>query len=250
MPTSTRTVISIAISNDDNGGTLNDVSPILHVLHGQTGGVFGTETTVNVDYDPGTDVQIPRSMAHFLARDLDGDGHVDLLARGSSTMYMAARGHGDGTFERAESYIGPAMARSLDIGDFDGDGHLDVLGAGLDGSAPNSTTTIMVLRNRAGGVVGVPPATLPTAGIALSSPFPNPARTSFTLRFSVPSREAVAIDVISVGGRRVLSRSLEPTAAGSQSCSIAGLDRLAAGVYSVVVSQGESRASTRLVVLP
>jgi hypothetical protein len=107
----------------------------------------------------------------------------------------------------------------------------------------------MVLRNRAGGVVAAP--TLPArSGLALSSPYPNPARSSFTLRFRVPSKAPVAIDVISVAGRRVLSRRIDPAAAGDQSMRLEGLRGLSAGVYAVVVTQEERRASTRLVVLP
>jgi hypothetical protein len=87
-------------------------------------------------------------------------------------------------------------------------------------------------------------------GIALAPPYPNPARSSFTLRFRVPSKAPVAIDVVSVSGRRVLSRIASPVAAGEQSLRIDGMDRLAPGVYGVLVTQGELRASTRLVVLP
>ena len=56
--------------------------------------------------------------------------------------------------------------------------------------------------------------------------------------------------MVSVAGRRVLSRRIEPASAGEQSLRLEGLNGLSAGVYAVLVSQGEHRASTRLVVLP
>lgn len=61
------------------------------------------------------------------AADFNGDGHLDLLSRGDSSLIVHA-GHGDGTFDKGfvmqvPSYVGNGAPR---IADFDGDGHLDV----------------------------------------------------------------------------------------------------------------------------
>ena len=221
-------------------------SPVLHLLKGLGGGSFGNETTIDPDYDPETYTH--RSLTRLRLVDLDEDGHLDLLGADQRLVqFDGLRGRGDGTFAHAESYLGPWMKSFGELADFNGDAHLDL----LSGGAASNLTSFTVFLNRTGGVVGVPPARgSAAASIELSTPFPNPARASFTLRFSTPSRDAVAIDVISVGGRHVLSRSFVPAAGGAQSQRIEGLDRLAAGVYAVVVSQGEKKASTRLVVLP
>jgi hypothetical protein len=206
---------------------------------------------VNFDWDPdGATPYRARGLSTIRCVDLDEDGHLDIVGMGTGFIHVvSARGHGDGTFEVAESALNRWVGDGLDVGDFNGDGHLDVLTAGRVGSSVR-TSSFSVFLNRTGGVVGVP-APAPGAGhLALSNPYPNPARSSFTLRFRVPSHAPVAIDVISVAGRRVLSRRIEPAGAGEQSARLEGLQGLSAGVYAVVVSQGESKASTRLVVLP
>jgi len=185
-------------------------------------------------------------MSGIRAIDLDEDGHFDLVGPGGLQV-NSLRGNGDGTFRRAESALGGWMSSSfISFGDFDGDGHVDVLGSGATGGL----TSFSVFLNRTGGVVGVPAPIGRVAGIALDAPFPNPARSSFVLRYRVPDRAAVSIDLVSISGRRVLSRTASPGAAGEQSLRIEGLGRLAPGVYGVVVSQGDRRATTRIVVLP
>jgi hypothetical protein len=223
-------------------------SPFLHLLRGHPDGSFDGGTTINTDWDPEhpEEAFTHRSLSGVRAIDLDEDGHLDLVGPGGLQV-NSLRGNGDGTFRRAESALGAWMSSSfINFGDFDGNGHVDVLGGGATGGL----TSFSVFLNRTGGVVGVPAPTGRAAGIALDAPFPNPARSSFVLRYRVPDRTAISVDLVSVTGRRVLSRTASPQAAGEQSLHIDGLDRLAPGVYGVVVSQGDRRATTRLVVLP
>lgn len=62
--------------------------------------------------------------------DLNGDGHLDLIAAGNGNMSVAM-GNGDGTFAPA-AFLGngppPSTYFGLDLGDFNGDGKVDIVG--------------------------------------------------------------------------------------------------------------------------
>jgi len=81
---------------------------------------------------PTTVLQEP--VDHVEVADVDGDGHLDLVARLSATVRDASRDHvkvlfGDGTgqFEVTEYYVGAFVASHAELVDLDGDDKLDLI---------------------------------------------------------------------------------------------------------------------------
>lgn len=68
------------------------------------------------------------SPAAVLTRDLDGDGHLDLVAAhaGGDGTVALLRGDGDGHFERWREVSAGENPTELAFGDFDEDGHVDL----------------------------------------------------------------------------------------------------------------------------
>jgi hypothetical protein len=160
-------------------------SPILHVFKGQGAGVFDTETIVSADFDPGAYYLISHRASTHQCVDLDEDGHLDLVGptRASARSTRCAA-----TATARSSWPSPISARSF----------------GTPPVSATSTATGTSTSSRPAIDPGRPRSPLhqphgrcrrraacptrPAATIALATPFPNPARSSFTLRFSVPSR--------------------------------------------------------------
>ncbi len=95
----------------------------LAIYPGNGDGTFGAPAMISS----------PNVLFAVLARDLDGDGHVDLAAtspEGSAAWVFL--GHGDGTFEPAAAYPTQSGPRSIDAGDLTGDGILDLVTANHD----------------------------------------------------------------------------------------------------------------------
>ena len=81
---------------------------------------------------PTTVLQEP--VDHLEIGDVDGDGHLDLVARLSTTVFNASRDHvkvlfGDGTgqFEVTEYYVGAFVASHAELVELDGDDKLDLI---------------------------------------------------------------------------------------------------------------------------
>jgi len=81
-------------------------------------------------------VPAPEGSHDLVARDLNGDGHVDLVAQGAHSYPSSTPGahvtvllgHGDGSFQPRQIYRGdPSGSTGIDIGDVDSDGDPDVL---------------------------------------------------------------------------------------------------------------------------
>ncbi|MET8956171.1 VCBS repeat-containing protein [Streptomyces sp. NPDC004533] len=91
------------------------------------------------------------------SRDLDGDGHGDLLARDTSGNLWLYPGNGHGSFG-ARKLIGGGwgqMSTFLSVGDVDGDGRLDLVAATQDGyEYPDAGSTANQLRLYAGNGKG------------------------------------------------------------------------------------------------
>ncbi|OZC03933.1 T9SS type A sorting domain-containing protein [Rubricoccus marinus] len=77
---------------------------------------------------------------------------------------------------------------------------------------------------------------------------PNPSRGAATLRFETATPEAVRVQVVDRLGRVVLSLPERALAPGEHTIPL-DLSRLSAGVYTAVVTSGESRRAARLTVV-
>lgn len=97
-------------------------------------GDLGSPTFTPLTTKPGDDLKVA---------DLDGDGHLDVVAAGSQDGSVSAfYGRGDGTFADALLFTSPNTPVSLVIGDFDGVGSLDIaLGGHVQQSFTIATAT-------------------------------------------------------------------------------------------------------------
>jgi FG-GAP-like repeat/Thrombospondin type 3 repeat len=85
------------------------------------------------------------------AGDVDGDGHLDLLAANNylgSGEVAVALGRGDGAFAPASYYPTGDVPRSLKLGDFNGDGHPDLVLANFGyigyGTSPHDAISVLL----------------------------------------------------------------------------------------------------------
>ena len=86
------------------------------------------------------------------------------------------------------------------------------------------------------------------AAEARVSVYPNPAATKVTVEFTLPEPVSAALEVYDALGRRVFQTSQTPMPAGRHTTRLS-LNRLAAGLYAVVlVADGTAAASTSIVV--
>jgi hypothetical protein len=85
---------------------------------------------------------------------------------------------------------------------------------------------------------------------SLEPPRPHPARASrLRVGFSVRSDEPATVELLDVGGRRIVSRSVGALGAGSHEIDLAEGQRLRPGVYLVKLSAGAESRVMRVVVL-
>ena len=92
--------------------------------------------------------------------------------------------------------------------------------------------------------VAVPP--LAPLGLWLA-PRVNPAE-ALTVRVTLPNIAAARLEVIDIGGRRVLDHPLENGAAGTEAIELARSGQLPAGVYLVRLTQGANTVTARVVI--
>ncbi len=92
-------------------------------------------------YYPG--LRTSRALNGLYVRDLDGDGHQDIIFTDSlgAGQIGVMRGRGDGTFFDRETYDSSFAGGYLTFADFDNDSHLDVL-SGTSSFAPIFTTIL------------------------------------------------------------------------------------------------------------
>lgn len=76
-----------------------------------------------------------------------------------------------------------------------------------------SGTDIFALQVQEAGTVSVPPGAVP-AGITPLRASPNPARSTFTLRFALPRASQVGLTIFDLNGRRVRELAAGPLVAG------------------------------------
>jgi hypothetical protein len=244
----------LALADLDEDGRLDlMVAPasnypaLVHVWRGQPGGVFDSESIADLDWtlNPFANKE---AVSQMVLRDFDEDGHLDVAVRSSSaaSWCSVARGHGDRTFGTPEPYVAPGGAGVVP-GDFDEDGHLDLV-AGSSYTPSNPKTALIFVRNRTGGVVGVPaPERGPSIALAISQLVPNPSRGAFAFTLRAPARGEARISVHAANGR-VLDSRTQAVAPGAQRVAFAR--GLAPGVYWVRVTLGGAAAASKFVVLP
>lgn len=104
------------------------------------------------------------------------------------------------------------------------------------------------------GYVGVEPGPAAPAALALSSPWPNPARAGATLRFTLPQRGDASLEVFDLAGRAVRTLAGGEHAAGEHTARWDGRDEAgrasAPGLYFVRLVTPEGVRSARLVLMP
>jgi len=100
---------------------------------------------------------------------------------------------------------------------------------------PNQTTEV-----EAGGSVA----------FALEPLVPNPAkRNQLNVAFALPVRATARLDLVDVGGRRVVSREVGALGAGRHTVNLSEGHSVASGVYWVRLTQGANRQETRVAVI-
>ncbi len=82
----------------------------------------------NLQFDARVDIDVGAGgLGQMIARDLDGDGRVDLaVASWTGVSVRIAHGNPDGTFSVLAPLATPSSALALDAGDLNGDGRLDL----------------------------------------------------------------------------------------------------------------------------
>jgi len=242
---------------DDDGRLDLAVAPaspnaaLVHTWRGQPGGVFDSESIVNLNWVVAPSPANQEAVGTLFAADFDGDGRVDLLGRSGSTAssFFVARGNGDRTFGAPEAYAAAYGASGLVAGDFDEDGRADLMASGGTGSQ-TIVGCMTFHRNLSGGVVGVSlPATVqPSVALAITRLAPNPSHGAFALDLAAASAGPARITLVSLAGRVVLDRTVALTAGANRVPLQAS--GLRPGVYWARVEAFGQAAARKVVVLP
>jgi hypothetical protein len=89
-----------------------------------------------------------------------------------------------------------------------------------------------------------------SAEFAIGRVFPSPAKSGFSVSFSLPSNAPATLDVIDLAGRRVLSRAVGTMGAGRHTLSLENeTGRLPIGVYAVRLSQAGKVATSKVSII-
>jgi hypothetical protein len=98
-------------------------------------------------------------------------------------------------------------------------------------------------------VVSVDPG--PAAGVVIANVAPNPlvSGREVTVSFTLPRPASATMDVLDAGGRRVASRDLAESGAGSHRVKLR-VDALPPGIYWLRVAQAGRSASSKISILP
>jgi hypothetical protein len=99
------------------------------------------------------------------------------------------------------------------------------------------------------GVNAVPSGPGPVTRLSLAGARPNPCVGVPRIAFSLPGDEPAILELLDVGGRRVVSRSLAGLSRGEHVVHLGEGLELGPGVYFVRLTQGNERAMRRLCIL-
>jgi hypothetical protein len=195
----------------------------------------------------GTFTAVPATPAGFYAspssvRDLDGDGHADLILSTSLgyAMYVMP-GRGDGTFETSFVWHeggwggGPGASGDLDL-----DGRPDFVSGHYFGSQLVALRNVSGITTDAGGggLSG-------RAGVELAGFVPNPSRGAPTIEFTLARSGPAMVEVFDVSGRQVFARRLGVFEPGPHRVAWTEGARSRSGVYFVRVTQGTATSTRR-----
>jgi hypothetical protein len=91
---------------------------------------------------------------------------------------------------------------------------------------------------------------VPAFTFALDGVTPNPARSgSFGIRFRLADRAPATLEIVDVGGRKVMESRVDPLGPGEHVFAVDRVQRLPAGVYLVRLTSGTRLATTKAVLL-
>ena len=119
----------------------------IEIALGNGDGTFGTPAVIKI---PQTASGGEVDGSAILAKDFNGDGHLDLVVTTSNSTVLIFPGYGDGTFAAPTSFALPASANSLQAGDLNGDGKLDLV------ALIPSTNQVAVLMGNGNGTFAAP----------------------------------------------------------------------------------------------
>ena len=124
-----------------------------------------------------------------------------------------------------------------------------------DSSTPNTKGELMyrILNWMSTGVEGGPEAQAKPTVFSLAKNYPNPLRTSTTIKFALPKNSHVRMDVYNVAGQKVKTLVNDNLNAGHHSVPWNGANdngqKVAAGVYLVRMATSEFSATRKMTVL-
>src|SRR5262245_24608054 len=174
------------------------------------------------------------------AADLDGDGHMDVIAGSwfdsKIVWYQNLGGSPLSFFPRDVGICGGPEA--LFAAKVDGDADVDVL------AAANAGSQILFFENHPSDVAVDAGAAGELTLIGIS---PNPGRGAIRFRFRLANREPARIELLDVAGRRVTMRDVSDLGPGAHQVELGS--GLRAGVYLVRLTQGSEVRNARAAVL-
>jgi len=96
-------------------------------------------------------------------------------------------------------------------------------------------------------VVGVEPPRPASRGLDLRAPAPNPASRELSVRVALPTDAPAQLELLDLAGRRV--RAQELAGGGERTVRLDGVDRLAAGIYLLRLTQGRATRFARVAIV-
>ena len=187
-----------------------------------------------------------------VAADFTGDGYADIVTSNmvsSSVTFLV--NNTDGTFTTGFNFAVGADPQLMDATDIDGDGDIDLAVASYTSSAAT------VLLNRLDELpVGIDDdnaeGILPQLFI-LQQNYPNPFNPTTTIKYTLPVRSDVTVDVFNILGRNVRTLVDENQPAGQHTIRWDGRDgagqSVATGVYLYRIVAGDFVETRKMVLV-